>query len=43
MKKQLDILERTKQNTGSLEEVDTENLVAMYLREGGHHDLLRAI
>lgn len=40
MKKNLDILERTKQSTGSLEEVDTENLVAMYLREGGHHDLL---
>jgi len=36
-----DILERTRQSTGSLEEVDTENLVAMYLREGGHHDLLQ--
>jgi RNA polymerase primary sigma factor len=36
-----DILERTKQSTGSLEETDTENLVAMYLREGGHHDLLQ--
>ncbi len=35
-----DILDRTKQHTGSLEEMDTDNLVAMYLREGGQHDLL---
>ncbi len=35
-----DILERTRQENGSLEEMDTENLVAMYLREGGQHDLL---
>ncbi|MBA3534600.1 MAG: sigma-70 family RNA polymerase sigma factor [Ardenticatenales bacterium] len=41
MANDIDILERTKQNTGSLEEVDTENLVAMYLREGGHHALLQ--
>jgi RNA polymerase primary sigma factor len=40
MKKQLDILARTKQKTGNLDEVDTDNLVAMYLREGGHHELL---
>lgn len=40
MKKQLDILVRTKQKTGNLDEVDTDNLVAMYLREGGHHELL---
>jgi RNA polymerase primary sigma factor len=40
MKRQLDILARTKQKTGNLDEVDTDNLVAMYLREGGHHDLL---
>ena len=35
-----DILERTKQHTGSLDEMDTDNLVAMYLREGGQHELL---
>ncbi len=40
MTDELDILLRTKQEIGSLEEVDTDNLVAMYLREGGHHDLL---
>jgi RNA polymerase primary sigma factor len=37
----IDILERTKQRTGSLDEMDTDNLVAMYLREGGQHDLLQ--
>jgi RNA polymerase primary sigma factor len=41
MRQELDILERTKQDTGSLEEMDTDNLVAMYLREGGQHDLLQ--
>ncbi len=40
MNKEEDILERTKQVTGSLEEMDTENLVAMYLREGAQHELL---
>ncbi|MDQ4076694.1 MAG: sigma-70 family RNA polymerase sigma factor [Chloroflexota bacterium] len=40
MTEERDILERTKQETGSLEEVDTDNLVAMYLREGAQHDLL---
>jgi RNA polymerase primary sigma factor len=40
MSNELDILLRTKQELGSLEEVETDNLVAMYLREGGHHDLL---
>ncbi|MCB0076886.1 MAG: sigma-70 family RNA polymerase sigma factor [Anaerolineales bacterium] len=40
MSEQPDILERTKQVTGSLEEMDTDNLVAMYLREGAQHDLL---
>lgn len=40
MKEEPDILERTKQKTGSLEEMGTENLVAMYLREGGNHALL---
>jgi RNA polymerase primary sigma factor len=41
MIEEMDILDRTKQRNGSLDEVDTENLVAMYLREGGHHDLLQ--
>ncbi len=36
----IDILERTRQRVGSLDEVDTDNLVAMYLREGGQHELL---
>ncbi|MDQ4077795.1 MAG: sigma-70 family RNA polymerase sigma factor [Chloroflexota bacterium] len=40
MQKKLDILERTKQRTGSLEEMETDNLLAMYLREGAQHDLL---
>ncbi|MDQ4077477.1 MAG: sigma-70 family RNA polymerase sigma factor [Chloroflexota bacterium] len=40
MREAMDILERTKQSTGSLDEMDTDNLVAMYLREGGQHDLL---
>ncbi len=35
-----DILERTLQPTGSLDEMDTDNLVALYLREGGRHKLL---
>lgn len=35
-----DILERTEQPIGSLDEVDTDNLVAMYLKEGGRHQLL---
>lgn len=35
-----DILKQTKQETGSLEEMDTDNLLAMYLREGGQHSLL---
>lgn len=37
---QEEILTRTKQATGSLEEMDTDNLLAMYLREGGGHELL---
>ncbi len=41
MRDEDDILDRTKQSTGSLEEMDTDNLVAMYLREGGQHDLLK--
>jgi RNA polymerase primary sigma factor len=36
----IDILERTEQPTGNLDEIDTENLVAMYLKEGGRHKLL---
>jgi RNA polymerase primary sigma factor len=40
MRNDNDILDRTKQTNGSLDEMDTDNLVAMYLREGGHHDLL---
>lgn len=37
---QEDILTQTKQEIGSLEEMDTDNLLAMYLREGGGHELL---
>lgn len=37
---QKDILEQTKQTVGSLDELDTDNLLAMYLREGGQHELL---
>lgn len=37
---QRDILERTEQPTGDLDEMGTDNLVALYLREGGRHDLL---
>lgn len=35
-----EILRDTKQETGSLEEMDTDNLLALYLREGGQHTLL---
>ncbi len=40
MEQELDILERTRQATGTLEAMDTDNLVALYLREGGQHELL---
>lgn len=35
-----DILKRTEQPTGNLDEMSTDNLVALYLQEGGRHALL---
>lgn len=34
------LLEETDQPIGTLDELDTENLLALYLREGGQHELL---
>lgn len=37
---QADILEETKQSPGSLAGVDADNVLTLYLREGGQHELL---